>query len=82
MSTKDKIINFIKKEIVLSIAIIFAVIGPTSLVNTYAHIHTPVVISLIRSAYGILLGSIIGLIFIGAIKLLVKVIQKCQTQLK
>ncbi|MBP3888671.1 MAG: hypothetical protein J6F30_13670 [Cellulosilyticum sp.] len=64
------------------IAIIFAVIGPISLVNTYAHIHTPVVISLIRSAYGILFGIIIGLIFIGAIKLLVKVIQKCQTQLK
>ncbi len=64
------------------VAIIFAVIGPTSFVNTYAHIHTPVMISLIRSAYGIVFGIIIGLIFIGAIKLLGKVIKKCQIQQK
>lgn len=64
------------------VAVIFAVIGPISLVNTYAHIHTPVVISLIRSAYGIIFGIIIGLILIGVIKLISRVIKKCQTQIK
>lgn len=64
------------------VAVIFAVMGPISLVNTYAHIHTPVVISLIRSAYGIIFGIIIGLILIGVIKLISRVIKKCQTQIK
>lgn len=64
------------------VAVIFAVMGPISLVNTYAHIHTPVVISLIRSAYGIIFGIIIGLILIGVIKLISRVIKKCQIQIK
>ena len=64
------------------VAVIFAVIGPVSLVNTYAHIHTPVMISLIRSAYGIVFGIIIGLTLIGVIKLISKVIKKCQIQTK
>lgn len=64
------------------VAVILAVIGPVSLVNTYGHIHTPIVISLIRSAYGIVFGIIIGLVLIGCINLLGKVIKKCQKQLK
>lgn len=64
------------------VAVIFAVMGPMSLVNTYAHIHTPVVISLIRSAYGIIFGIIIGLVLIGVIKLISRVIKKCQIQIK
>ncbi|MBE6022476.1 MAG: hypothetical protein E7231_04470 [Cellulosilyticum sp.] len=64
------------------VAVILAVIGPVSLVNTYAHIHTPVLISLIRSGYGIIFGILIGILFIGVIKLIGKVIKKCQTQLK
>lgn len=62
--------------------VIFGVIGPVSLVNTYGHIHTPVLISLIRSGYGIVFGIIIGLILIGAIKLVSRVVKKCQAQLK
>lgn len=64
------------------VAVILAVIGPVSLVNTYGHIHTPIVISLIRSAYGIVFGIMIGLVLIGVINLLGKVIKKCQKQLK
>lgn len=56
--------------------LIFGMIGQISLVNTYAHIHTPVIISLIRSAYGIIIGMVIGIILIYIIKLLTKVIQK------
>ncbi len=39
-------------------------IGQISLVNTYAHIHTPLVISLTRSLHGLWLGIIIGLVLI------------------
>lgn len=64
------------------IGVILAVIGPVSLVNTYAHIHTPILISLIRSVYGIIFGILIGLALIGVIKLIGKVIKKWQIQLK
>lgn len=64
------------------IFVIFGVIGPVSLVNTYGHIHTPILISLIRSGYGIVFGIIIGLILIGVIKLASRVVKKCQVQLK
>jgi len=39
-------------------------IGQISLVNTYAHIHTPLVISLVRSFHGLWLGILIGLVLI------------------
>lgn len=64
------------------IFVIFAIMGPISLVNTYAHIHTPILISLIRSGYGILIGVIVGLILIWLIKLVSKVGKKWQMQLK
>ena len=38
------------------------VIGQVSLVNTYAHIHTPLMVSLTRSFNGLLLGIILGVI--------------------
>lgn len=60
--------------------LIFATIGPVSLVNTYAHIHTPIMISLVRSGYGIIIGFIIGAIVIKALKLLFKVIKKWEIQ--
>ncbi len=62
--------------------VILAVIGPVSLVNTYAHIHTPILISLLRSAYGIILGIIVGLILIGVLKLLSRMMKKWQIQIK
>ncbi len=62
--------------------VILAIIGPVSLVNTYAHIHTPILISLLRSAYGIILGIVIGLVLIWGIKLLRRMMKKWQTQTK
>lgn len=41
-----------------------AAIGQISLVNTYAHIHTPLLISLTRSFNGLWLGVLIGLVLI------------------
>jgi hypothetical protein len=44
--------------------IFVGVIGQLSIVDTFAHLHTPVVISLIRAAYGIVFGIVIGLVLI------------------
>ena len=45
-----------------------AVIGQVSLVNTYAHIHTPLLISLQRSFNGLALGLVIGIVLVLAVK--------------
>ncbi|AZK45886.1 DUF5693 family protein [Paenibacillus lentus] len=45
-----------------SYAMIVAVIGQLSMVDTFAHIHTPAVLSLIRSVLGLGLGLIFGLL--------------------
>lgn len=44
---------------------IIAVIGQLSMVDTFAHIHSPVLISLLRGLLGLGLGLIIGLIAVG-----------------
>ena len=73
------ILSFGYKERYLPL-LIFGAIGPISLVNTYAHIHTPIVVSLMRSSYGIIIGLIIGLIAIQIIKVASKVMKKWTTQ--
>ncbi len=45
-----------------------AVIGQISIVNTYAHIHTPIMISLIRTFHGIWIGFLGGIILIFVLK--------------
>jgi hypothetical protein len=47
-------------------------IGQASLIGTYTHLHTPLVISTIRVGYGILLGIVIGMIGVQVLKLLMK----------
>ena len=44
----------------LWILLAIGVIGPISLVNTFTHVHTPVVISITRSVSGLVLGITIG----------------------
>jgi len=46
-----------------------AIIGQVSLVNTYAHIHTPLLISLERSFNGLALGLILGLLLIAVYRI-------------
>lgn len=48
-----------------------AAIGQTSLLNTFAHIHTPLGISLVRSAHGLWLGALLGALAWWAIRRLV-----------
>lgn len=47
--------------------LLLGIIGQVSLVNTYAHIHTPILISLTRSFNGLLLGIILGAVSIAII---------------
>jgi hypothetical protein len=42
------------------VLLIFGLIGQVSLVNTYAHIHTPLAVSLVRTLHGLWLGIAIG----------------------
>ncbi len=40
-----------------------AVVGQVSLINTFTHIHSPLSISLLRTAYGLLFGYCFGWLF-------------------
>lgn len=48
------------------ILVSIAVIGQLSLINTFTHIHTPIMYSLLRSFYGLLFGYLIGLMLLKA----------------
>ncbi|WP_339817984.1 DUF5693 family protein [Paenibacillus sp. FSL R7-0216] len=54
-------------------AMIIAVMGQLSMVDTFAHIHTPAVLSLIRDVLGLGLGLVIGLIAV----LIWQIIERC-----
>lgn len=50
--------------------IAFGSMGQLSMVDTFAHLHTPLVISIIRTAYGLAIGLVIGLVLIALWRLL------------
>ncbi|MDP4096076.1 DUF5693 family protein [Paenibacillus sp. P96] len=50
--------------------LIIAVIGQLSMVDTFAHIHSPIVISLIRGLLGLGMGLLIGIIAVAVWQLL------------
>ncbi|GAB6179360.1 DUF5693 family protein [Desulfotomaculum defluvii] len=52
--------------------LLLGTIGQASLVNTFAHIHTPLIVSLLRAFHGIWLGVLIGLAVFLLIKLVVR----------
>jgi len=56
-------------------------IGQLSMVDTFAHIHTPLYISLIRVLLGLGVGAIIGLVFIGVWQVLEGVFKKWLSRL-
>ncbi len=51
---------------------IFATMGQLSIVSTFTHLHTPLVVSFIRVLYGMIGGIIIGILFIFIWKLIAK----------
>lgn len=56
-----------------SLLLAVASVGQLSLVNTFAHIHTPLGISFVRTLYGLALGIVIGLLWIGIAKIVRRV---------
>ncbi|MCL2367176.1 MAG: DUF5693 family protein [Oscillospiraceae bacterium] len=52
------------------------IMGQVSLTNTYAHMHTPIVVSLLRSFHGLWFGIVIGIVIIVILELLSKCVKK------
>ena len=44
--------------------VMVGLIGQISLINTYAHLHTPLMVSILRTANGLWIGILIGVIAI------------------
>ncbi len=55
-----------------------AIIGQVSLVNTYAHIHTALIMSMQRSFNGLVLGIAVGLLLIVGVKLLFAIYRRLE----
>jgi len=65
--------NFLKvKEFKIPI-IIIGTIGPVTLINTFCHIHTPFLFSMLRTFNGVWLGLALGLIAVTIFYYLVKI---------
>ncbi|NMA54953.1 MAG: hypothetical protein GX952_03340 [Firmicutes bacterium] len=45
--------------------LVLAAVGQASLINTFVHLHTPVVVSLVRSILGLLGGALLGTVIVG-----------------
>ncbi|GAB6085256.1 DUF5693 family protein [Alkaliphilus crotonatoxidans] len=66
------------KNIIIFAAGFAAVLGQTSIINTFSHLRTPLYLSAVRTVYGIILGVIIGTIGI----LLLELIRLCLGYMK
>ncbi|MFV0519942.1 MAG: DUF5693 family protein [Lachnospirales bacterium] len=66
---------YIKYSYIILFAIVAAV-GLSSITNTFSHIRTPIYISIWRTIYGLGLGVVIGLIYIGIFKFLIYLYKK------
>ena len=44
--------------------LVLGTIGQVTVINTFSHIHTPVMVSVLRVFYGIVLGTILGIVLI------------------
>lgn len=68
--------NFLKvKEFKIPV-IIIGTIGPVTLINTFCHIHTPLLFSMLRTFNGVWLGLVLGLIIITIFYYLVKIFRE------
>jgi hypothetical protein len=68
--------NYLKiKEFKIPL-IIVGTIGPVTLINTFCHIHTPFLFSMLRTFNGAWLGLVLGLIVVIVFYYLVKVFRK------
>ncbi|MGI5891406.1 MAG: DUF5693 family protein [Bacillota bacterium] len=56
--------------------LLLGAIGQVSLVNTFAHIHTPLLVSALRTVNGLILGIVLGLILIAIVFIALKYLAK------
>jgi len=67
--------NNIKNSLSLYFLSLLAVIGQLNILNSFAHVHTPLFISTLRTFHGLWLGLLIGLIGVYILRLLIKYIE-------
>ncbi|MFP4697081.1 MAG: DUF5693 family protein [Eubacteriales bacterium] len=58
------------------VLVFIAMVGQTSIINTFSHQRTPIYVSVIRTIFGTIIGLIIGIAFIVGLFLLEKIIAK------
>jgi len=56
--------------------LMIGLMGQVSLMNTYAHIHTPLLVSLQRSGHGLWIGMLLGTIIIAVLELILRQLRK------
>lgn len=62
----------------LWIGAILATIAPISVINTFAHVHTPLLLSFFRSTAGLIVGIIVSLFVIGSYSFVKKYLGKAE----
>jgi hypothetical protein len=53
---------------IASAFLVIGVIGFASMMNTFTHLHIPLMLSVLRSVYGLIIGLVIGLVMIAVYK--------------
>ena len=66
------LIYFGKHKLYIPLGVL-ATVGPVSVINTFTHTHTPLIISIKRSLWGVVVGFVIGLILIGIVKVCINI---------
>lgn len=56
----------------LPLTAFLAAVGQVSILNTFCHLHTPIAVSLMRVAVGVVMGGIVGLIALGVFNIVSK----------
>ncbi|WP_018922034.1 DUF5693 family protein [Salsuginibacillus kocurii] len=59
-----------KKDWLAPFFLVFGLLGFASMVGTFTHLHTPLIISGLRMFYGLVIGLGVGMVFIGIYRLI------------
>lgn len=70
-----------KRKIEMFVLGLLIIIGQTSIVNTFSHLRTPIYISVTRTFYGLVLGIILGIIYVIILDLGVKLFKSLKGEL-
>ena len=62
--------------------LMIGLMGQVSLMNTYAHIHTPLAVSIYRSFHGLWMGTLLGIVIIVILELILRRLRIVNTKRK